>query len=139
MIRLLGLHFSTKAILHLTDFCVTFTQQTFRSGLETFQQLLSEGHPSPKATLQKMASTGVTVNDEVIAQFNDVKLGRVKLKFIIYKIDNGVIVTESVGLSESFDDFIAMMPADDCRYSMYDMNFTTNDGRPGNKLVFISW
>lgn len=86
-----------------------------------------------------MAATGVSVDDSVIAQFNDIKLGRVKAKFIIYRIDNGVIVTESVGNSENFEDFVAMMPADDCRYSMYDMNFMTNDGRPGNKLVFISW
>jgi cofilin len=86
-----------------------------------------------------MAATGVSVDDKVIAEFNDVKLGRVKAKFIIYKIDNGVIVTESVSLSESFDEFIAMLPPDDCRYAMYDMKFTTNDGRAGNKLAFIAW
>lgn len=32
-----------------------------------------------------------------------------------------------------------MLPADDCRYAIFDMDFTTNDGRPGNKLVSISW
>ena len=34
-----------------------------------------------------MAATGVSVSDEVIAQFNDVKLGRTKAKFIIYRIE----------------------------------------------------
>lgn len=86
-----------------------------------------------------MAATGVSVDDSVIAQFNDVKLGRVKAKYITYKIVDGVIVTENVGLSESFDEFVGLLPTDDCRYAMYDMNFTTNDGRPGNKLVFITW
>ena len=86
-----------------------------------------------------MAATGVSVDDSVIAQFNDVKLGRVKAKFIIYKIVDGVIVTDRVGLTETFDQFVQLLPADDCRYSMYDMDFTTTDGRPGNKLVFISW
>lgn len=86
-----------------------------------------------------MAATGVSVNDAVIAQFNDVKLGRFKAKYITYKIEDGVIVTEHVGQSESFDEFLSILPADDCRYAMYDMNFTTNDGRPGNKLVFITW
>jgi cofilin len=86
-----------------------------------------------------MAATGVSVDDSVIAQFNDVKLGRVKAKFIIYKIVDGTIVTDSVGQTESFEEFVNQLPTDDCRYSMYDMNFTTNDGRPGNKLVFISW
>ena len=86
-----------------------------------------------------MAATGVSVSDSVIAQFNDVKLGKIKAKFVIYKIVDGVIVTDSVGQTESFDEFVHMLPPDDCRYVMYDMNFTTNDGRPGNKLVFISW
>jgi len=34
-----------------------------------------------------MAATGVTVSDDVISQFNEVKLGRIKAKYIIYKID----------------------------------------------------
>lgn len=86
-----------------------------------------------------MAATGVSVDDAVIAQFNDVKLGRVKAKYITYKIVDGVIVSDLIGVSEIFSEFVALLPADDCRYAMYDMNFTTNDGRPGNKLVFITW
>eukprot|EP01035_Chromulina_nebulosa_P022674 gene22674-29358_t len=86
-----------------------------------------------------MASTGVTVSDSVVNQFNDLKLGRFKAKYIIYKIEGGFIVTEKVGESDKFDDFIASFPEDDCRYAIYDMNFTTTDGRPGNKLVSISW
>jgi len=39
----------------------------------------------------------------------------------------------------SFDDFIALMPENDCRYALYDMNFTTNDGRESSKLCMISW
>jgi len=86
-----------------------------------------------------MAATGVAVSDEVISQFNDVKLGRASAKFLIYKIDNGLIVTESTSNEQSFDAFVNMLPADDCRYAIYDMNFTTTDGRPGNKLVSITW
>ena len=40
---------------------------------------------------REMAATGVTVSDDVIAQFNEVKLGRQKAKWIIYKIDGKVI------------------------------------------------
>lgn len=86
-----------------------------------------------------MAATGVSVDDSVISQFNDVKLGRVKAKFITYKIVDGVIVTDNVSQSTSFDEFVGTLPSDDCRYAMYDMDFMTNDGRPGNKLVFITW
>lgn len=31
------------------------------------------------------------------------------------------------------------MPADDCRYALYDMDFKTSDDRDANKLVMISW
>ncbi len=88
-----------------------------------------------------MASTGVSVADAVIAQFNDLKLGRIqpKPKFIIYKIEGPQIVTEHVSSDDNFNAFLDLLPADDCRYAIYDMNFKTNDGRDGNKLVNITW
>lgn len=86
-----------------------------------------------------MANTGVSVNDEVISEFNEVKLGRKKATFLTYKIEGGNIVTDVFSTSESFEDFLNALPADDCRYAIYDKNFTTTDGRPGNKLVFIAW
>jgi hypothetical protein len=89
--------------------------------------------------LSKMAATGVAVSDEVISQFNDVKLGRVQAKYMIYKIENGMIVTETTSNDQSFENFVNSLPTDDCRYAIYDMNFTTTDGRPGNKLVSIAW
>ena len=48
-------------------------------------------------------------------------------------------MTELKSESENFEDFIKALPADDCRYAIYDMKFTTTDGRPGNKLVMIAW
>jgi cofilin len=75
----------------------------------------------------------------VIAEFNEIKLGRVKAKFVIYVIQDGTIVTEKVGTEGSFEAFVDMLPPDDCRYAIYDMDFSTQDGRPGNKLVSISW
>jgi cofilin len=38
-----------------------------------------------------------------------------------------------------FDDFIKLLPENDCRYALYDFAFTTNDGRPTTKLCMISW
>ncbi len=87
-----------------------------------------------------MASTGVVVDDNVVTQFNEVKLGRTKAKFLIYVINDGKIFTEHVAeTSSNFQEFVNMLPPNDCRYAIYDMDFTTNDGRPNNKLVFIAW
>ncbi len=49
------------------------------------------------------------------------------------------IVEEHISMDGTFDDFLALMPADDCRYALYDVNFTTNDGRATTKLCMISW
>ena len=39
----------------------------------------------------------------------------------------------------NFDDFVNALPADDCRYGLYDFKFTTNDNRETSKLAMISW
>lgn len=86
-----------------------------------------------------MASTGVSVSDKAIADFNEFKKSSNKTKFVIFKINTGSIETEHTSESTSFDEFVALLPADDCRYAVYKMDFTTNDGRPNTKLVSIAW
>ena len=47
----------------------------------------------------------MVVDDAVVSEFNEVKLGRVKAKFLIYKIDNTKIVKESMSpASATFND-----------------------------------
>lgn len=86
-----------------------------------------------------MASTGVNCSDEVISKFNDIKLNRVKAKFVVYKVEGPAIVHDTISESDNWDDFVACMPENDCRYALYDMDFQTADGRDANKLVMISW
>lgn len=85
-------------------------------------------------------STGVKVVDEVVSQFNDFKLKKLDKKFIIYKIEGDKIVTDVAGPANSdFAAFQAALPANDARYAVLDHDFTTKDGRPGNKIVFVAW
>jgi cofilin len=85
-------------------------------------------------------STGVTCSDAVIAEFNDLKLGRIKHRYIVYKIDGPNIVTETLGDADAtFDTFVSALPEADCRYAVYDMHFTTADGRETSKLVSVAW
>jgi cofilin len=60
---------------------------------------------------------------------------------MIYLIkDKKEIVIEKTGpLASTYDDFVAALPADDCRYGLIDLEFESEDGRPTSKLVFISW
>ncbi|KAJ1416565.1 putative actin-depolymerizing factor [Ochromonadaceae sp. CCMP2298] len=88
-------------------------------------------------------STGVTVADAVVEQFTEFKKSSNKITFVIFKIadgKDGQIVTEHTsGEGEVFDTFASLLPEDDCRYAIYQVDFTTNDGRPANKLVSITW
>merc|ERR1711991_738869 len=67
------------------------------------------------------------------------KLKRLKCKFIIYKIEGPEIVKDATSESDNWETFVSMLPEDDCRYAIYDCDFETLDGRPGNKLVMVSW
>ena len=87
-----------------------------------------------------MASTGVSVSDAAIADYNEFKKSSNKAKFLIFKINSGSIVREHSGEdSTTFEDFLQLLPADDGRYAVYKMDFTTADGRPNTKLVSITW
>jgi cofilin len=51
-----------------------------------------------------------------------------------------LIVIEKQGPREAtYDDFVAELPDDECRYGLIDIEFESDDGRPTSKLVFISW
>jgi cofilin len=88
-------------------------------------------------------ATGVSVADEVVTTFNNFKLKREphNYKFIVYKIENNSrIVIESTGEpTATYEDFVAALPPDDCRYGLLDFDYETIDGRTTDKLVLIAW
>lgn len=79
----------------------------------------------------------------MINSFNEFKLRRepYNYKYIIYKIqDNSrIVIDQTGGPDATFDDFVAQLPADDCRYGLIDFDYTTEDGRTTDKLVLIAW
>lgn len=63
-------------------------------------------------------------------------------RYIIFKIEEKkkVVVVEKVGvLGETYDDFCASLPEADCRYAVYDFDFTTEDNCQKSKIFFIAW
>lgn len=83
------------------------------------------------------------MNDDVVDAFNDFKLkrGDFHCRFFIYKIENkkNIVIEKKGDLSKTYDDFVAELPENDCRYGIIDLDFDTSDGRKTSKLVFISW
>jgi cofilin len=88
-------------------------------------------------------ATGVGVSDEVVSQFNDFKLQRAphNHRYYIYRIeDKSTVVIDSFGeRSNTYNDMVEALPADECRYCLVDLEFSTEDGRATSKLVFIAW
>ena len=41
--------------------------------------------------------------------------------------------------SADFDDFLGALPEDDGRFCVLDFAYETADGRPTDKVVFVSW
>ncbi|KAI3658975.1 hypothetical protein MP638_000319 [Amoeboaphelidium occidentale] len=85
-------------------------------------------------------STGVTVNDECLNVYQDLKLKK-KWKYIVYKLsdDNKSIEIEKLVEQGDYDQFIADLPKDDCRYAVYDFEYDTNGEGIRNKICFYVW
>lgn len=80
------------------------------------------------------------VNQECLEQFQALKLGK-KVKYIIYTLspDNTEIVVSKTSESANHDDFLAELPAAECRYAIYDFEYQKGDEGKRNKICFITW
>eukprot|EP00163_Fabomonas_tropica_P012295 TRINITY_DN23554_c0_g1_i1.p1 TRINITY_DN23554_c0_g1~~TRINITY_DN23554_c0_g1_i1.p1 ORF type:complete len:140 (-),score=47.73 TRINITY_DN23554_c0_g1_i1:242-661(-) len=87
-------------------------------------------------------ATGIAVNDDCVNEFNELKL-RHSSRFVIYRISEDmseVIVEHKAPPETSYDDFVAKLPQDDCRYAVYDFEYDAPDGSgKRNKILFIVW
>eukprot|EP00744_Colponema_vietnamica_P000357 GILI01000626.1.p1 GENE.GILI01000626.1~~GILI01000626.1.p1 ORF type:complete len:139 (-),score=34.93 GILI01000626.1:123-539(-) len=85
-------------------------------------------------------ASGIGLNPSVVDEFNAMKI-RHTSRFLVFSIrDNREVVIESRGApSATYDEFLSQLPHDDCRYVVYDLEYSTEDGRPQNKLVFFHW
>ncbi|URD78656.1 hypothetical protein MUK42_02966 [Musa troglodytarum] len=87
------------------------------------------------------SASGMAVNDECKLMFLDLKTKR-NYRFIIFKIDERIqqVTVEKLGQpEETYDDFTASLPADECRYAVFDFDFVTDENCQKSKIFFISW
>ncbi|KAG0449521.1 hypothetical protein HPP92_012563 [Vanilla planifolia] len=87
------------------------------------------------------SASGMAVNDECKLKFLELKTKR-NFRFIVFKIDEKIpqIMVEKLGEpNDSYDDFTASLPLDDCRYAVFDFDFITDENCQKSKIFFISW
>ncbi|XP_020592074.1 actin-depolymerizing factor 10 [Phalaenopsis equestris] len=87
------------------------------------------------------SASGLAVNDECKLRFLELKTKR-NYRFIVFKIDEKAmqIKVDRLGQpEESYNDFTGSLPADECRYAVYDFDFVTDENCQKSKIFFIAW
>ncbi|CAM8968866.1 unnamed protein product [Rhodiola kirilowii] len=83
----------------------------------------------------------MAVNDDCKLKFLELKAKRTH-RFIVFKIDEKIqqVRVEKLGSpGETYEDFSASLPANECRYAVYDFDFITNENCQRSKIFFVSW
>ena len=85
--------------------------------------------------------SGIKTNEEVLSVYKLLKNDR-KLKALIIKINDKTeleVEKQYERKDFNYDDFLSGFPNDDSRFGVIDFNYTTEDGRPQEKILFILW
>ena len=87
------------------------------------------------------AASGMAVHDDCKLKFMELKAKRT-YRSIVYKIEEKQkqVMVEKLGdPNQSYEDFAAGLPADECRYAVYDFDFMTPENVPKSRIFFIAW
>ncbi|KAL6322695.1 hypothetical protein AAG906_015381 [Vitis piasezkii] len=87
------------------------------------------------------SASGMAVHDECKLKFLELKTKR-NHRFIVFKIDERIqqVMVEKLGSpDETYEDFTNSLPADECRYAVFDFDFTTDENCQKSKIFFIAW
>ncbi|CAI9775019.1 unnamed protein product [Fraxinus pennsylvanica] len=81
----------------------------------------------------------MAVQDECKLKFLELKAKR-NHRYIIFSIEGQQVVVDKLGNpDDTYDDFTAALPANECRYAVYDFDFTTDENVQKSKIFFIAW
>ncbi|KAJ5070728.1 cofilin/actin-depolymerizing factor [Anaeramoeba ignava] len=84
---------------------------------------------------------GVIAEDDCVTKFNEFKMGR-DIRYIIYRLSDNrkQIIVEKIGdKDQTYDDFLACLPENKCRYAVFSLDFKLDDGSDRSKILFVVW
>ncbi|KAL5716631.1 actin depolymerizing factor [Ranunculus cassubicifolius] len=85
------------------------------------------------------AVSGIAVDDQCKLKFLELKAKRTH-RSIVYKIEEKQIIVDTIGKPEqTYEEFAASLPADECRYAVYDYDFVTAENSHKSRIFFIAW
>jgi len=90
--------------------------------------------------------SGVAVDNDVIIKFDDLKLKK-KFKYLIYSLSANkaeIVVSDSSDDTETspeaaYEKFLGKLPEGECRWAVYDFNFSKGEDGERSKICFIAW
>lgn len=91
--------------------------------------------------VERNAQSGIGVAEHTKNTFNELQRKKAH-RYVVFKIDEKkkeVVVEKTGGPAESYDDFIASLPENDCRYAVYDYDFVNSENCQKSKIFFIAW
>ena len=112
----------------------------FCQQLSSFDQAILD-HFYVSTILQANAASGMAIHDDCKLRFLELKAKR-KHRFIVFKIEENQkqVIVEKLGEpTQGYEDFTASLPADECRYAVYDFEFMTEGNVPKSRIFFIAW
>jgi len=93
--------------------------------------------------------TGVTMKDECKQAYEDMKLKKVKQRFLVFAVEGdgksigieakGETTGKTADFEQEYEAFKKALPEEEPRYAVCDVEYQTDDGRPQAKLVFFLW
>ena len=92
-------------------------------------------------------SSGIAVADDVVQRYEAMKLGKAKLRYMLLKINAdkteiAIVEENEKGADDNegtYEEFLGKLPPVEGMYAIYDFKFTTLDGRPQEKIMFLTW
>ncbi|XWS38378.1 hypothetical protein CRYUN_Cryun19dG0126100 [Craigia yunnanensis] len=87
------------------------------------------------------SASGMAVHDDCKMRFLELKAKR-SYRFIVFKIEEKIqqVVVEKLGEpNDTYEDLSASLPPNECRYAVYDFDFTTDENCQKSKIFFIAW
>jgi hypothetical protein len=103
------------------------------------REVMSEPNDDVR-TVARIRATGITVDDAVPTEFEKTKLRKIAT-WMLFTIQDESVKVHSMG-SEDPAGLCAMIHGDfECEpcYGIVSVDFESSDGRPMNKLCFVSW
>ncbi|KIK38246.1 hypothetical protein CY34DRAFT_809543 [Suillus luteus UH-Slu-Lm8-n1] len=85
-------------------------------------------------------SSGVIAAPTCLQTFQELKMSK-SLKYILFKLNDTrtQIVVDKTSENPDYEEFVTNLPADGCRWAVYDFSYKLEDGSQRNKLCFFSW